>query len=236
MSKRKRELTKITEHPQYSQMKAELVKQERSIADIARDYQVSYKTLANHWDTKIKPLAAARRRWHQAKTGDSVLRRIEKLAQQAQDMVDSCADYLADPEDPTRFIVAPTAPEIQVIYYEYDPETGQRNRRRASLQELLDEVRHSPRYSETMEVDKLHSSSPDPRKLMLEAIERTEKVMTLMAKIEGSIEQGNKTFNITMMPEWQKIQSVILEATEAYPEARERIRHQLRNVSKQANE
>ena len=227
--KQQREQRGLLKHKDFEQIKRDLINNKKSIGEIAETYGVHRNTLSNYKNKHLLPEAAKRRRYLQTRDGESVLNQVQRLVNTAQDMVDSCAEYLADPEDPERFIVAPTAPEIQVLYWTHNPDTGENERHRGSLQELLDEA--AEKTGAGFQVERLHSNSPDPRKLLLEAIERTEKILKLMAQIEGSIEKGDKHYHITMLPEWQQIQRVILQATEAYPEARERIRVQLRQLS-----
>ena len=66
--------------------------------------------------------------------------------------------------------------------------------------------------------------------LALKAIGRSEKQIELQARLLGEL-KDTATVNVLILPEWQQIRTIVIEALSAFPEARMAVATALERVS-----
>ena len=120
------------------------------------------------------------------------------------------------PENPERYDLAPRAGEIEVVYNITDTVTGQIQRRKDTLQCLLDRLAGAEENPV-----KVSMKQADPRLLLLDTASIMTKQLELIAKIEHAI--PDTRINLTVNGHWQILEQIIYDATEDAPEVRKRI-------------
>lgn len=147
-------------------------------------------------------------------------------------LFDACDEFLADPKRPDRYTLNPRAHEVEVVYLE---PVGERRdgtevlaTRQAPLDELLRRVENSG-----LEVQALRWSVTDPRKLVLEAVGRLEKLqqwLTILVKQAGDGAKPEEITEemITKSPAWSALASRFFEALRKHPEAKKAVIDALR--------
>ena len=138
-------------------------------------------------------------------------------------LFDACDEFLTDPTRPGRYTLNPRAHEVEVVYLE---PVGERSdgteilaTRQAPLDELLRRVQAAG-----LEPQALRWSVTDPRKLVLEAVGRLERLqqwLTILVKQAGDGARPPEIDEeqIAKSPAWLALQHRISEALRKHPEA-----------------
>ena len=150
------------------------------------------------------------------KDGETILKAFERIIWDLQKMLDACKEYLQDPEDPNKYYLGPQAQEITVGYWTFDEDKKRGPVVKEKLDLLLDEIRESRRG-----VTSVQYKHADPRNLLIQAADAIGKQLKTVSEIYGLIKSVN--VNITQIEQWVEIKTVILQATEKYPEVRKKI-------------
>lgn len=128
-------------------------------------------------------------------------------------LFDACDEWLRDADDPEKYDIGPRAGEVLVTYVLRDEE-GKPNRRKATLQQLLDRLGESG-----FDVAWAETKYADPRDLVLKTADRLRQQTELLAKLLGQL-KDNPTINVLLAPDWLKLRAAILRALETFPDAR----------------
>lgn len=154
----------------------------------------------------------------------NVYAELHRCFERTNKLFDACDEFLTDPTRPDRYTLNPRAHEVEVVYLE---PVGERQdgteilaTRQAPLDELLVRVRGGG-----LETQALRWSVTDPRKLVLEAVSRLEKLQQWLAILVERAGDGTKPDEIdeevlAKSPAWRRFSVAISEALRPYPEAR----------------
>lgn len=212
----------IETHPRRQEMLEDL-SDGMPMSKVATKYGVSRITIAKYVKEYLWPMAAAKYKEEQHQGGTAIKGRVERMVEVAEKMLESVDEQLTDPDNPGRYDLSPKAEEIEVTYIE-DKGRGPK-RRKARLQELIDQVEQNERA-----VVSLHSRQPDLKELLLKSVDSLERALTLLAKIEGSLQDPSQ-LDLTMFPVWKDIQIILMEVSKDHPQARETIVAELEKLS-----
>ncbi|MCH8476387.1 MAG: hypothetical protein LAT56_00380 [Wenzhouxiangella sp.] len=192
--------------------------------DVSQKYSISHTCINKYIKEVLWPMAAAQFQ-HEQKDGANKIRgRVEGMVDIAEKMLKSVDEHLTDPDNPERYILDPAAGDIDVTYLETTPGGGTK-RSKAKLQDLIDRVE-----SEEKQVVALRSKQIDLKELLLKSIDSMERALSLLAKIDGSIQDPQK-LDLTLFPVWQEIQVVLMNVTKDHPEAKDKIIDGLKKLS-----
>jgi hypothetical protein len=213
----------IDSHPERDDIIKELIEGKTSYRALALKYSISHGAVNRYVKKRLIPdmyAAITKRADHE---GSALLNRIEDIMIRVQKLYDACEEYLRDPENPDRYTLFPRAWEMDIVYR---TKVGEKwVFRKEELQKLINDLR-GMQYDPVDVIVK----SADPRKTIIEASRELRGNLELIAKIEGSI-KDTVTNNITVNQYWGEFKTVVMRATEGYPEVRERIVEELSNVA-----
>ncbi|NJL30006.1 MAG: hypothetical protein HC897_19990, partial [Thermoanaerobaculia bacterium] len=65
--------------------------------------------------------------------------------------------------------------------------------------------------------------------ILLRAVDRIARQIELQARLLGELQEG-QTVNVLVMPEWQRVRQLVVEALRPYPEARAAVARVLRDA------
>ena len=131
------------------------------------------------------------------------IKKMQKLHDYADRMLDAINDYLMDPDDNNKYFVGPRSEEVTVLYQELD----ERKRpvgnmlKKASLQELLNKVDDSDQYV----IHRADYKHADPRNLLLDFIKVTSSLS------RDLIDMRNKDIEWVLKAEKIRIERETLE-------------------------
>lgn len=213
----------VETHPKRDQIIKEIIKG-NTRKSIAEKYGLTQAAVSRYVKSKLRPAAAAEIHKSEEAAGKSLAGRVEHLISTTEKMLDSAADYLQDPENPDRFLIGPRAEEVEVSYLEVGDDNTPR-RKKKPLQSLLDELQGVNGRN----ITDVTSKVTDPRQLLLEASRSLKEALTLLAKIEGSIETSDHV-NLFMFPAWERLYESLLEAAGDDEEMRIRLAKRVTTV------
>ena len=183
---------------------------------ISEKYDISQAALCRYMKKTLMERAAKAEYQRELKDGETILKAFERIIWDLQKMLDACKEYLQDPEDPNKYYLGPQAQEITVGYWTFDEDKKRGPVVKEKLDVLLDEIRESGRV-----VTSVQYKHADPRNLLIQAADAIGKQLKTVSEIYGLIKSVN--VNITQIEQWVEIKTVILQATEKYPEVRKKI-------------
>jgi len=107
----------------------------------------------------------------------ALLENVESKIEMMDKLIEGCADYLVDPDDPNKYFLGARGSEIQVVYQEIN-ENGKPGtlQKKATLQALLDAISEDGHYI-VMNTTIKHS---DPRDLLLKGISELKSVAKML--------------------------------------------------------
>jgi hypothetical protein len=116
-------------------------------------------------------------------------------------LYDAIHEWLADPDDPTKYFIGARSHEINVVYLDYDDcsESGKPSRKRATLQELLDRIERDGHH----EPERSESRHADPRELLVKVSAELRQQMQLRVSIVEKL---------TSAQEIERFKSAVLDA------------------------
>jgi hypothetical protein len=189
--------------------------------ELTAKYRVSEDALLRH---KAAHLPAKLMKSQEAKelaNADDLLSELRQCIERVSLLSDACDRWLRDPDDPTQYNVGPRSEDVTVTYEEMDSERVLR--KKAPLSELL--ARLEGRYTVTA-VETKHA---DPRELLLKSYDRLQRRLELVAKLIGELDERPQ-LNVTISPQWVEIRTVLIQALEPYPEARQHVARALLEI------
>jgi len=210
---KQRSQAKIYKHPQREQIEKEIV-DGVPYREISRRWGMSVHAVSMYANRRLRDLL---RHSEKAKgwDGDRIISEIESALEKAQKMLDACDEWLTDPENPEKYNLDPRGDEIEVVYY-YEGK-----KRKGRLQDVLDFLADNG----VNPIEVKHKRA-DPRKLLLEAVERLGAQVERIARTRGDI--ADVTINLYQSQTWIQFQQLVLESLRDHPEAREDLADRLR--------
>lgn len=115
---------------------------------------------------------------------------LVKAFDHAAKLREACAAWLADPDRPERYTLAPRATEVEVVYDDPNDVTreGRPRRKKMLLQDMLEKVARQMGVS-VVDYDR---KGADPRKLILESLDRHTAILHQYAQLVGAYKQPDK--------------------------------------------
>lgn len=129
----------------------------------------------------------------------TLIENVESKITMMDKLIQGCADYLVDPEDPNKYFLGARGSEVNVVYVERregkEGEKGKVNhmQKKATLQALLDVVESTDRFI----VQNAQVKHSDPRDLLLKGINELKAVSKMLIDAAQTIkdnEQKNKAY------------------------------------------
>ena len=211
----------VDTHPQRDKIIKAICSGRQSLRDIAGQYDIKRSSVSRYLNDKLTEKAAAVIKAQDDKAGKTLIDELLERDRRVEKLFDACERYLRDTVNPEEYDLGPRAWEIDV---QYQVETeGKPRYEKASLQSIID--RMNERGMVPIEFRYKHA---DPRKLLLEAANSLKGTMELRAKLAGKLIEGG--VNVTVNQNFTTIKALILDATEGYPEVRNRIAEALGSV------
>lgn len=208
----------IDTHPERETIIKEIIKGDRSLRAISRQYDITPSSVHRYLTEKLADRAAKVVAERDAAHGTDFVAETLKQDERVQKLLDACDRYLTDPADPSRYDLGPRAWEIDIVYRTVEPDTDKMITRKESLQALLDKL--DAQGYQPWEVRMKHA---DPRKLLLEAATVLRSTLELRAKLAGKLIENQTTVNVNLNQYWVKFKQIIFDATDKHPEIRARI-------------
>jgi hypothetical protein len=171
-----RENCKVCRHPKRAQIDAKIANGD-SISSLSKLYGISRTTLSKHRDECLVSLLAEDKETKDAIIGDSLINKVEKQIDLVQKMITACDEWLTDPDDPNKYYLGPRGDEVDVVYYEIDPETNRvgKQPRKSTLQEMMEAVEGAGYI-----IKGVSFNHADPRDLLLKAITKLEGTVKMI--------------------------------------------------------
>lgn len=147
--------------------------------------------------------------------GTYVLDNIENVMLKLERMLESCDQWLRDPDNPKFYELGPRSYEVEVTYEvpsQKPSNKGDMVRKKALLSELLDQT--------GKDVVEVRYKVSDPRKILTTVADSMEKQLRLLAQIQGTIKDASNEVTLYVLT---KIQQVVLTETKDQPELRQRL-------------
>lgn len=182
----------IADHPKRAEIEKALAAGDRSLRNIAEQYNISHVSLHRYLHERFAEKAAKARELQDAKEGDRIYHEIRAVMERCQKLYDAADEWLTDPENPEKYYIGPRADEVVVYYEEKQGEAVVR--RSATLQELLNNVGR--------EVVSHRTKYADPRELLLKTAQTLNRQLELIAEVLGKIQtpsSGGDTFIAMLM-------------------------------------
>lgn len=210
----------IATHPKYEEIRKDIVSGTMTYVNIAKKYGVSYAAVRRFISSQLPSLAAESQKMREW-DADRIVQELEQTIEYAQKLLDACDEWLTDPDAPDRYTLVPRAHEVEIVYYEQSGEEDRPVKKKASLQELLDELKEGG-----VSAFDARWKVADPRRLLLDAVGRLGAQIEVIAKTRGEIK--DVTYTIAHSEVWLNFQTLILQELKDYPEAREQLASRLR--------
>jgi hypothetical protein len=182
----------VDTHPERDKIIKAIIRGERSLRDIGRQYKIAVSCLAGYLRDKLAVQSAKILAKDGDKNGANLLQRVETIMLRMQKLYDACDEYLQDPENGEKYYLGPRAHEMQVVYEK--PGKGKRVRVKEPLDRLLEKISGKGLFP--VEV---YSKYADPRKLIIDTASVLSKQLELIGKITQQLPQADTTVNILVI-------------------------------------
>ena len=148
----------------------------------------------------------------------SQLERLDAVASKLDLMVEAIDRALRDPEDPRRYNLDPRAREVTIVVEE-TTEGGRRVQKVRKLDDLLERIEQHLGVS----VVRWEIKSADLRVLLKDLAATIKPIAELLGKTRGEIKPDPAvTLNVFLdSPDWQRVESALVESLRPYPPALE---------------
>lgn len=151
------------------------------------------------------------------RTADAIATQLEKRHTILVKLLDACDRWLEDPDDPTRYSLAPRTTEIAI----HVGVTGRGER--TTLGELLNRAQTA---AEGLPVSLVENGTKvaDTRRLIRDTADTARGVLESLAKVTGILRTETKVeVNLTASPEWLAIRGRMVDVANARPELQDLI-------------
>lgn len=206
----------VCAHPERAAIDRALVVDRDPYRDVAGRYGLTRSAIMRHKaDHLLLDIVAAwqdERRQHGLDLADELRGWMDRLNK----LFAACDEWLTDPDDPTRYTLAPHTTEVVIHTEEERGDNKRPLRRKMRLAEAIALVDGASNVGDVVLIE---AKTTDPRKLILDTSKTLESHLRLLGEIVGKLQtQGTTTFLLS--PEWTALRTRMLAALAAYPEAR----------------
>lgn len=206
----------VCTHSERTEVDKALVSGTVPYRDMAERWQLSTPALIRHKADHLLPEIVAAWQRERADNGAELAGELRGWMDTVGMLFAACRDWLADPDDPTRFTLAPRTTEV-VIHTEEFTEPGRSPlRRKMKLSQAIALVDGQRGIGDVVLYE---AKVADPRKLILDTSKTLEGHLRLLGELVGKL-QTIGTVNFLISPEWLALRTRMLAALAAYPEAR----------------
>jgi hypothetical protein len=149
------------------------------VLQLHKQYGYSRSTISKHKKECIPALLDDSLNTKNNVIGTSGMALIEDVQSQinlVKKLVVACDEYLQDPDNPEKYFLGPRADEVEISYTEQVNGRASQVKKKALLQEIIDEIHATERYS-ILNITMKHA---DPRELLLKAIGKLEGTVKLI--------------------------------------------------------
>jgi hypothetical protein len=189
---------KVCAHPRRAEIVNQLLARATtgtpSLRALAREYAVGKDSIERHASVCVPATLAAAARMGAIEQGIETAALLERYVMEAERIRLALHEQLRDPDDPDCFTLERRVSEIRVIYWQ-PTANGRWVRKKASLQELLDQVQRQL----GIEIVERALPGPDPRMMFLDLLKAVPKLLALRAKLLGG---KHKTLNDAERRDW----------------------------------
>ena len=207
----------IETHPERTKIVKAIMKGDESLRAIAGRFGISKSIVSRYLEERLSDKVAAARAEQDLEAGRAAIEQLYDVMKRMRKMYDACDEWLTDPENPQKYNLNPRGTEVLITYRMLDPQTKKPVERKATLQQLLDDIEKKS----GREPIGVRMSGRDPRDLILETSKVLTKQLELMAKIEGAVH--DTVVNVTIDQKFLALKAIIIKATERAPEVRVKI-------------
>jgi hypothetical protein len=169
-------------------------------------------------------LSEAFKAHREAKAGE-IRAEVSKIFNRVKKLLDACDDYLADPDDPTRYYIGPRAEDLTITYMEPSEDGQKPQRKKATLTSLIARIEHAT----GIDVVAWESRHSDPRDVLVKAATAGRGLFELLARVEGKLNE-QPVVNVIVSPEWAALRAELMRALAPFPDARASISTALSKV------
>lgn len=206
----------VCQHPDRAAIDKALIATADPYRDIAGQYHLSRSALLRHKADHVTADILAAWQRERADNGAELAGELRGWMDHITRLLAACHDFLADPDDPTRYTLAPHTWEVVLHTEEWEEGERRPTKRKLRLADALARVDGKPRVGDVMLVE---TTIADPRELMLKAAKTLEGNQRLLAELIGKLAtQG--TVNFIASPEWVALRGRMLGALAHHPDAR----------------
>lgn len=185
---------------------------------IAAQYGLTEQSVRRHATDHLLPQLVRDWQAERADTGRELAEELQSWMDRLRLMSDAVHEFLTDPDDPTKYTLAPHTWEI-TIHTETIDNSGRKPvviRRKMRLSEAIDHVDGKAGIGDVVLVE---SKTSDPRDLLLKTSARLESHLRLLGELVGKL-QTQGTVNFIASPEWVALRGRMLASLALYPDAR----------------
>lgn len=175
----------VCTHPNAAQINLALIRREGSKRGIASRYGIDDAAIYRHESDHLSEKLARAQASREAQERIDLNAELEACFEFVRKLRAACDDWLTDPEYPENYTLDARDEDIDVIYKE---KTGERRdgtplweRKRAKLSRLLASLE-----SDDIDVQRSEFKHSDPRKLILECLDRMDKHMRMLGDLTGA--------------------------------------------------
>jgi hypothetical protein len=186
---------------------------------IARQWRVSKDAVARHKEEHLSAKLIKAQEAQEAAEAVDIMAELKRSMARVNLLFDATDRWLRDADDPTQYDIGPRAHDVLVTYTER--EEGRAVRKKERLSYLLDRS--------GVNVESAETKYADPRLLLLRTSAQLQSNLELIAKLIGQLDD-RPVVNVLIMPEWQRLRAVIIDALADEPAARVKVAQALRTI------
>lgn len=215
----------IDDHPQKEKIIKDILTQVPYL-QIKKKYNLSSVDVVKRFvENRLIPSAASHMSKSREETSKDIMSYLDNIQSYLSKIINAADEWLSDPDRPDRYFMGDRSEELMVVYVRPAKEGGKVEKRKARLQDLIDEVFRSDEYSDCA-VQYVQTSRQDTRRIMLDALRLAQQQVELIARITGQMHDIVLSVDVygVVIPQVVKI---IVDATEGHCEIQDRILRQL---------
>ncbi|MDC7221604.1 MAG: hypothetical protein PQJ59_16840 [Spirochaetales bacterium] len=173
----KRKRCKVCEHKMVAEINSK-IRNGEPISRLCALYGISRNTIMKHRDNCLTDILAKDDAARDAMQATGLKNDMEELLTRVRKLFDAYDRQLQDPDNPDQYDVSPRANEIDIIYRDFDKETGKQSQitKKANFQQLLDTIYTDGRFI----IQGITHSKPDHGDMLLKTATKLENSIKLL--------------------------------------------------------